>query len=472
MNERNFMKMKKFYVVALLLFNCLLGNSQTIQNLGSGTNGFQSQWGAIRKVYTDTVDNILYAGGSFEIAGGKTCWGIAQWNGLEWDSLGAGMKPEISTNSMVSYIRDIVRYKDEIYMTGNFRYIGGKSICGIARWNGIEWNAVGDRFKDSGNDPFAFASAMEVYNNELYVVGDFDSIGTMPSKGIAKWDGQNWTDLSQNYGANCYFDGFYTLKFFNNELYVAGNLNCPSPEEPLKKRVGDQWVEVGTGLNGDSWIAKLKVYQNNLYMGGYFFTQGGNPDNSMIYTDGVSYYPTNGGVLPAGLRDMFEYNGDLYVCGQINYAGFQPIGRIGKWNGSQWLNTNLNIQQPPETAGTASSFEKYDGKLVIAGSFSQINGTPASNIAMIDFNTVGFQLNQQNKSLKVFPNPASDVINIEINKAEQKGKVRMYNQLGKQVYQQVKGNLQSIEVADFAKGIYVVEVETDKGVLRQKVVVE
>ncbi len=466
--------MKKNLLFIFLFFNLSYSFSQIITSLSKGTfdDSLLMPYGPIRSLFTDTIDNVLYAGGDFVFAGGIRCYGIAKWDGSTWSNLGLGLKAN-NNGSFVSHVRDIVRFKNEIYVTGNFRDIGGKKINGLARWNGVEWNSVDGILKDNGLDGFAFANALEVYNNELYVIGDFDSIGTMPSKGIAKWDGMIWTDLSQNFNVGCQSSNkISTLKFFNNELFVAGNVNCiGNVEEKLSKRVGNNWVDVGPGFNGDCWINKLTIYQNNLYIGGYFFTTAGNVDNSMVYTDGINFFPTAGGVLPSNNRDMFEYQNELYVCGQINFAGFQPINRIAKWDGIQWINTGLSIESYVTSVGTLNNFAEYNGKLVVAGSFTSINGVPANNIAMVDF-TVGISNLKPNSIFKIYPNPTNTTFTVQAKDLAQLKSIQVYNALGKLVLTQKAEIENMIDVSGFSKGLYIVEVRTDKGVASEKLMVE
>ena len=446
--------------------------SQTILPFGLGISDTSAiSLGPVRCVFVDTITNELYAGGGFEYAGNKKCNGIARWDGTDWFPLGTGILDTIP-NSSLGNLTDIIRYKNDIYIAGFMTIAGGKEATGIARWDGNNWHSVG-RFKSTGANLQGVVFSMEVFNNELYVVGGFDTINNIISDGVAKWDGQNWTDLSQGIPTDCYGDGIVALLHFNNELYIGGNFNFFGGGEKLLKRVGNTWIQVGSTITGDGILERLKIYQNKLYVSGYFSSLSGNADNNMIYLDNNVFQSTAGGVLPSNCEDMFEHQGELYVSGAINIAGYQPIVGIAKWNGSQWLNAHItSVEETFSPNGTISRMAEYNGNLVVSGSFSNINGVSVNNIAMIDFSTVGFQLNQQNKNLKVFPNPASEVFNIQLDKSEQKGKVCLYNQIGQQVYLQSYGSLQSIAVTNFAKGIYVVEVETEKGVMRQKVVIE
>ena len=357
----------------ILIFICsffyITANAQIeISPLSSGVDSSPSIGRlGVNRLYTDTVDNVLYAVGGFSSMGGKKCFGIAKWDGQSWDSLGSGIR-EFLFYDGIQNVEDVIRFQNDIYICGAFYKCGGKDIFGIARWNGTQWDSVGTRmrFFNEGNFSYPSVKDMEVINNELYVVGNFTSIGNVITIGVAKWDGQNWTDLSQGIVNPYPSNSYSSLMFYKNELYLAGIGSVG-----LLKRVGNTWVKVGPGVKGDAWVNRLEVYQNNLYVAGYFQTPAGNIDNSLLYTNGAFYFGTAGGVLPSNLFDIQEYKTELYACGQMDFAGFQPVSRIAKWNGSQWYNTNLNIQVIGSSkAGTPTAMEVYNEELIIAGNFS------------------------------------------------------------------------------------------------------
>ena len=464
--------MKKIYIVLFLLCTLTSQAQITINPLGLGvTPTTKIGRGAVNRLFTDTIDNLLYAVGGFSSMGGINCYGVAKWDGQTWDSVGSGIRESFIWDQ-IQNVEDVIRFKNNIYICGAFYKCGGKDIFGIARWNGTQWDSVGTRmrFFNEGNYSYPSVKDMEVINNELYVVGNFTSIGNVITIGVAKWDGQNWTDLSQGiinpYPVNTYL----SLMFYNNELYLAGIGSIG-----LLKRVGNTWQKIGAGVKGDAWVNRLEVYQNNLYVAGYFQTPAGNIDNSLFYTNGTSYFGTAGGVLPSNLLDIQEYKTELYACGQFNYAGFQPVDRIAKWNGTQWFNTNLSIQIPENNIpGTAYAMEVYDGKLIIAGGFSAINGVQTWNIGSVDFGNAGVGISNlsQNGAVKLFPNPAQTQVRIELDKNAKLQEIRLFNAIGQLVLQQNATTENILDVSKLAKGMYVVHVQSDKGILREKLMVE
>ena len=73
-------------------------------------------------------------------------------------------------------------------------------------------------------------------------------------------------------------------------------------------------------------------------------------------------------------------------------------------------------------------------------------------------------------NIKVFPNPSTDKITIELNNNVELNTVTMFNANGGQVKVQLNDN--TLNVAKLPRGIYVLKIATTKGSIEQKVVLE
>ncbi|MEM6724524.1 MAG: T9SS type A sorting domain-containing protein, partial [Bacteroidota bacterium] len=74
--------------------------------------------------------------------------------------------------------------------------------------------------------------------------------------------------------------------------------------------------------------------------------------------------------------------------------------------------------------------------------------------------------------IRIFPNPSSSVINIEWQDAKGQS-IRMFNTLGKLVHEaELNDYRTSIQVANFASGIYLISIQTESGTLTRRVMVE
>jgi len=75
--------------------------------------------------------------------------------------------------------------------------------------------------------------------------------------------------------------------------------------------------------------------------------------------------------------------------------------------------------------------------------------------------------------MKLFPNPASDILNIKTNNLESEiFTLNIYNVIGGLVYSEtMKKNLEQINVSKLNNGVYVVEIKSTKGSVKQKLVI-
>ena len=181
-------------------------------SLGTGLSG------GCHALDFDNAGN-LYAGGRFITAGDKTCNGIARWDSNEWFPLGTGL-------SSMAYDKYCFCLKcsnngNFTYIGGNFVTVGGKTCNGIARWDGNEWSSLRNGFSSLTT---VFCRQLELDNNEnLYAVGSFTRAGNVLSNGIAKFDGLNWSSFNQSFSTNWRYGIPYVtaLAVNGNDIYIG-----------------------------------------------------------------------------------------------------------------------------------------------------------------------------------------------------------------------------------------------------------
>jgi hypothetical protein len=135
--------------------------------LGSGT-GMDN---TVYALAVDSVNHILYAGGTFANADGVAVNYIAQWNGTSWSGLGSGMNGQVQS---------LVFNNGILYAAGLFTTAGGISANYVAAWNGTSWSALG-----TGTNNYTFA--LDFYNGNLYAGGQFSQAGGVSASCIAEW---------------------------------------------------------------------------------------------------------------------------------------------------------------------------------------------------------------------------------------------------------------------------------------------
>ena len=302
--------------------------------------GADDQFVGALAVYDDGSGPALYAGGSFEDAGGVPANGIAKWDGTSWSALGSGMN---------GYVAALTTHDDgggpALFAGGGFTTAGGGSANRIAKWNGSSWAALG-----SGLDGqvYALLSHVEDGGPALYVGGVFTSAGGASANRIAMWDGGSWSEPGDGLMDSSGFpSSVQALRVYDDGsgemLYAGGAFWLPASN--LAKLDGSSWAQIGSGVS--SSVTALAVHDDGggqaLYAGGYFASAGGVPANRIAKWDGSSWAP-----LGSGMDGIYSLTGapsvqalavfddgggpTLHAGGQFATAGGVAASRIAKGN--------------------------------------------------------------------------------------------------------------------------------------------
>lgn len=160
----------------IILFINSVSYSQTYSPLNLGFD----QASNVRSIYYDSSLNKLFVGGLFSYtATGFPVFGVAQWDGQNWDSLSSGLDGVCFA---------IQRYGNEIILGGSFNHAGGVLSKGLVKWNGSNFSAFAD-LEDLSD---GCVLSLHVDNSDLYAGGCFNSVNGLPASGFAKFDGTNW----------------------------------------------------------------------------------------------------------------------------------------------------------------------------------------------------------------------------------------------------------------------------------------
>ncbi|MCH8905091.1 MAG: T9SS type A sorting domain-containing protein [Bacteroidetes bacterium] len=397
---------------------------QSWDSVSSGlTNG-------VLVLFSDTVDNFLYAGGHFKKADSTILNGIAAWDGNNWNNLGSGMT---DCANVCSPVFAIDRYKGNIYIGGMIAELDGIQVNGIGKWDGTSWDSLG-----RGVD--GYTTEFLVYNGYLYVIGTFDSAGNIAANSVAKWDGTSWTDvgLFQNYGND--YNRLGALEVYKNEIYVGG-IFYGSDVKPMNIARWDNtnWKSVGQGIKGGLvTVEDFEIYKGYLYVGGYFLKADGNGGDFIMKWDGSNWSEVGGGTN-GEVEDLFVYNNELYAVGNFSEAGGIPADRFAKWDGKNWCGIGSSFDN------TISAIAEYNNSLFVGGGFWTIDKDSISHIAKwkggIDtcssFSAILDHGLNNASSMFVYPNPFSVYTTIEIPEKFQAGSMRLsfalFNLVGTEV---------------------------------------
>ena len=344
-------------------------------------------------VYTLAVapNGDLYAGGSFDQAGGVAANNIAKWNGTAWSALGTG----IGTGPGVNVLA--VASNGDVYVGGIFTSAGGVATNNVARWNGSTWSALGT---GPANGVNGRVSALTIAGTgDVYLGGDFTSAGGVAANGVARWNGTAWNSLSTG-AANGVRGGVLALALAGSgEVYVGGYFtssgggNSSAATSTLVKWNGSTWSAVGTGaanglqgINGSVYAVAV-ASSGDVYIGGFFSQAGGVSASNVAKWNGTGWSALGTGVVGQNVSSgvlalAVTGNGDVYAGGVFTSAGGVAANSVARWNGTAWsaLGTGATFANGVPGAVSALAVAR-NGEVYIAGSFEQAGGVSANQVA-------------------------------------------------------------------------------------------
>lgn len=431
----------------------------------------------VRFLYSDSVDGMLYIGGSFRyINDSIDAKGIVKWDGETFYSLGNFPNSQCN-NYNCDPVHSIIRFKDEIYCTLINASPNEGEIRGIAKWNGTYWDSLG-----AGIQGGVFNQI--IYNEELYVMGRFGVAGQDTVKSISKWDGENWFSCGFPYSNNGVFN--ITIKaatVFNGNLYVGGNFW--SSDETVKDVAfydGTNWNPVGNGIQGFADdVTDLIVFNDEIYVCGDFKVSSGNDGNKIMKLKNDTWVNVGGSFDSelAQVSQMKIIHDKLYVFGLFeSVGGGIPATNIAIWDGEKWCGTGTIMD------GKITSAAVYQESLIIAGGFDEIDGIEISELAKWvggeQIDTCGAIVSAiepeiTEKSFELFPNPASHKLRISITGDFQNQPITLsvFNILGERLFEQRGFDPgKAVDVSGLASGTYILQLQSGEEALARKFVVQ
>jgi len=302
---------------------------------------------------------------------------------------------------------------------------------------------------------------MKKINGELYVGGTFDSVGGSYTTKIAKWNGMNWESIILSGLDVPNSEGIFAIEYYNGDYYFGGML-----EETVSRNIvrwdGTNNYGVGGGIIGGlAEVHSMVVYHNELYVGGYFTIADGNAGNHIMKWDGTSWSDVGGG-LDYWVNDMKVYNDQLYVAGVFEHAGGIAASKIARWDGTNWYALGADVFD-----NNLNTLDFYHDELYVGGAFHNVGSVPANFIAKYTGQLPsGIRETENNFSFSVYPNPSENLLHISFsNLLKAEITLEIFNSLGEKIATQklLAGSKQTtIDISQFAKGVYTCRLLSDK----------
>ncbi|MCG2612464.1 T9SS type A sorting domain-containing protein [Flavobacterium sp. SM15] len=133
------------------------------------------------------------------------------------------------------------------------------------------------------------------------------------------------------------------------------------------------------------------------------------------------------------------------------------------------IGSDINGELSDDRSGRSVSMSANGTIVAIGASYADGIGTNSGNVRVYDLTVVLASDSFVQANFKVYPNPTTDKVTIELKEGLQIEKVNVYSTLG-QLVKTEKDTV--ISVGDLAKGTYYLEVVTNQGKAAKTIVVE
>ncbi len=349
-------------------------------------------------------------------------------------------------------------YQNRIYASGQLIGPASNPLEFSVNIDGV-WQNV-----PNGYDGTAFDCV--VHDGIAYMAGGFSFCGGIPCGLVCSFDGES---VLPYYTGSPDGDLAHSVEVYQDTIYIGGNYTgndglISQGYNKCCKIVNGQLGKVMNGFNAGGGICNdLEVFDDKLYMGGWIKAVG------FEATGHYMYYYENGQLhtLPTepdfNVTAMKAYNGGLYVAGDFSNIGNMPCNRIARWDGQTWtcLSDNVFYLQNGITCASdcIRDIEIWNDTLYIGGRFHRIGDTELRRIAKLDMAlSEAFPVNiteqqKQQVKLNVYPNPANNQLNIQLDKPSV---VFIYTATGQLLETHTSKSTYQIDVSRYPAGLYLV----------------
>lgn len=423
--------------------------------IGKGTNG------VVNELFVDSAEVNLYVGGTFSkvddsIAANNIAYLTEQGGNYTWHKMGAGVNGPVYA---------IEQYKGNIYVAGKFDTAGGVHVNNVACWDGSSWKAVGCTY--------GIVKDLLVHKGILYAAGDFDVCAALMEVNFAKWNDSFWFQVDPVYG---YVN---TMASVDSDIFLGGNFGHFSSQLNIAKWNPSSGVQpFGNSIQNE--VMTIQKFNDTVYAGCKKITSSDDifkrlknnnwdslatwlgysmdtlainalcADHDTLMSGGSFFYPAG----PAlGLGNSMS----LRIKGDTNFMGAEYRG--------VWFKVDSAINK----------MIVFKNDLIAGGKFKHSLFPVGPNLDTLMLNGIARKSMVPVLSVKkvkddigilmVYPNPASDVVNLELDKAMGNVRISIVDLTGKMILTQQENNVKyaQININSLPAGAYILSMQDDKG---------
>lgn len=291
-----------------------------------------------------TSTSMFIAGNSLNLRGqGGNIGKFIRWDG------GAAVTTISLTGGLVPLVNALAVWNDELFVGGEFQRINNLVVNNVARWDGAQWRSLA-----GGTDNTVHG--IEAWGDRVVVTGSFDQAGGVTVDGLGLWDGSTWSDLDAPFGGQ--------PLAFEDALMLGFNAWFD----------GDAWTTLAPPLTYTTMNGNFVEYRGELFASG---------DWGPSLT-GVAKIKADSAILVSGREissPLASFGDDLVAVERRSDGVTRAVVRA--WDGTSWRDLGEGFTH---TSGVPSieTLVVIDGVLYAGGRFTHVGATAASNLARWD----------------------------------------------------------------------------------------
>ena len=340
-------------------------------------NYIDDDWEALSPNWTNGIitsvvidgSGTVYCGGTFTSINGVNANRVARWNGTNWQAMGNGF------NSAVEKM--CISMGGDVYAVGSFTYSGSNQRLRVAKWNGLSWQAMGSGFDD------VVYTAIVTSSGTIFTGGKFSHSGSTPINRIAYWDGSQWREpyLGVSGGSSPYVLSLASDS--NGNVYAGGQFQYAGVVSAanIARWDGTNWYALGSGTNGP--VYSLAVDETGkLYAGGNFTQAGGVSVSNIAVWDGSSWSSLGGGVNGIAYSILPQSSQSIFIGGNFsNAGGSMTANGLAWWYSGKWRSITSGVNGSNKEIRSLA-FDSQ-GNLYVGGDFYTAGGKISYSIAKL-----------------------------------------------------------------------------------------
>ncbi|MBW4358907.1 T9SS type A sorting domain-containing protein [Flavobacterium taihuense] len=366
-----------------------------------------------------------------------------------------------------------------------------KNVSGV--WTQLGANIVGETNDDQSGSSVSLSS-----DGSIVAIGAPFNSGNGTSSGqvrVYKNVSGVWTQLGADIdGEAAYDESGYSVSLSSDGSVVAigAELNAEngfnSGQVRVYKNVSGVWTQIGADINGEAagdhsgHGVALSSDGSVVAIGAFFNDENGIDSGQVRVYKNVSGVWTQIGADIDGEAAYDESGSSVSISsdgsvvaigGPENDGNGLSSGQVRVYKNVSGVWTKLGADINGEAIGDRSGYSvalSSDGSMVAIGApYNDENGLSSGQVRVYDLSVVLSSDSFVMANFAVYPNPASEVVKINLQEDLMLEKVNIYNTLG-QLVKTEKNN--TISVSYLSKGSYFFEVITDKGKATKTILVQ